>query len=447
MGRSDMAEHLQSPHGRHSADAGLITILGILVDDFDVIDVLTQLTSRCVDDLDATAAGILLADETGRLRVVGASSEEIQLLELFQLQCDEGPCLDCYSTGTTITAPNLNAPTPWPTFAAKAAADGYRSVYAIPLHHNDVILGCLNVFMSHQGPLDPGDVAFAQAVADVASIAVVQSHTNRQPDDRNSRLRHALQSRITIEQAKGMLAEQFTVGVHVAFEMLRSHARDGAHSLTGVADQLVTGMITVDAFHRPPAEQRSTPELTVDTTVDQQRRRVRIGGELDLATRVACFDACVNGEGATVEVDISTITFMDCSGYDALMDARRTLEHRGGSLSVTRAVDQPAHLLALLAELDAARPTSLRSTTRDQPGAARNVPDEAPAPSVPATRSIRRFLTRFRRWPSRGTVSAIQEPTTLERTTVLQLQPRPISTVAPSHDRRGPEPSGKPDLP
>ena len=162
---SDASQHRSL--NRHTlAATTFVEILDTLVNDFDVIDVLTQLTSRCVDLLDVSAAGILLADESGHLRIVGASSERIQLLELFQLQNDQGPCLDCYTTGETVAAPDLNAPTPWPKFSAESVAAGYRSVYAIPLHHNSVTLGCLNLFMSDPGPLASSDAVLAQALAD-----------------------------------------------------------------------------------------------------------------------------------------------------------------------------------------------------------------------------------------------------------------------------------------
>jgi anti-anti-sigma factor len=333
-----------------------VAIVDSLVNDFDVIDVLTQLTSRCIELLDVAAAGILLGDENGHLRVVGASSERIQLLELFQLQYDQGPCLDCYIAGETVAAPDLSTSTPWPMFAAECVTAGYLSVYAIPLHRNGLTLGCLNLFMSKAGPLAIGDIALAQALADVASIAIAQCDADQRTGDRDSHLLHALDSRITIEQAKGMIAEHFTVDVHEAFEMLRAHARLSNHSLTGTANRLVAGTVTVDAFHRLEPARPVMPALTVRTRVDDGRRLVEIAGELDFAATAGCFDACVNGVGNDVEVDISAVEFMDCSGYGALVAARVALEQVGGSLTITHPANQPARLLALLAEEPEARP-------------------------------------------------------------------------------------------
>lgn len=328
-----------------------VEIADILVNDFDVIDVLTQLTARCVELLHAKAAGILLADASGHLCVVGASSEQIQLLELFQLQNDEGPCLDCYTTGQAIAAPDLNTSSVWPKFAAESTAAGYRSVYAIPLHHNNVTLGCLNLFMTDAGPLAVTDVALAQALADVASIAIVHSYIARQTGDRDEQLHHALASRITIEQAKGMIAEHFTLDVHDAFVVLRSHARRSGRGLTDTADELVAGTIALADVAPTPA----VAEMAVfaaETTVELGQRTVRLTGELDLATKRACYDACIGGDGDIVVIDISAVTFMDCAGYSALVAARAALGNRGAVTSVQGASGQPAYLLNLLARIN-----------------------------------------------------------------------------------------------
>ncbi|MBI5089882.1 MAG: GAF and ANTAR domain-containing protein [Actinobacteria bacterium] len=343
-------------HQQTSATATFVEIMGELVNDFDVIDVLTVLTARCVELLPAAAAGILLADTSEHLRVVGASNETVQLLELLQLQSERGPCLDCYHSGEAVAAPDLRNASTWPEFAAASVGAGYPAVYAIPLHRNAVRLGCLNLFMSHPGELAPADVALAQALAVVASIAIVQSRSNLQSEDRDAQLRHALEGRVAVEQAKGMLAEQFTLDVRDAFELLRSHARDTGLGLVATAEQLVASTLTVDAFagRRAPG----LGELVVQTTIAGGRRTVRFTGELELGTRVACFNACVNGEGDDVEVDISALAFMDCSGYGALVAARLVIEQRGGTLTVGTGTGtgtgtgEPEHLLELIARLE-----------------------------------------------------------------------------------------------
>jgi transcriptional regulator with GAF, ATPase, and Fis domain len=222
-----------------------VEIVDTLVGDFDVIDVLTSLTSRCVELLDVAAAGILLADEEGFLRVIGSSTEEIQLLELFQLQRDEGPCLDCYRTGAVVAHARLDTETPWPEFAAECLRAGFPSVCAVPLRLKDIVLGCLNLFMRDPTPLAVLDILLARALADVASIAIVQDQATRQAAIREGQLQHALNSRIAIEQAKGMLAEYGRVDMDQAFARLRGFARNHNRGLTEVAEALVRGDIVV----------------------------------------------------------------------------------------------------------------------------------------------------------------------------------------------------------
>jgi GAF domain-containing protein len=225
-----------------------VEIVDTLVDDFDVIDVLTVLASRCVELLEAAAAGILLADTDGQLRVIGASTEAIQLLELFQIQNDEGPCLDCFRTGAVVLNANLNHASNWPQFAAESVRAGYPSVCAVPLRLKDVTLGCLNLFMAHPEPLSDADVALAQALADVASIAVVQDQVTRQSAIREGQLQHALTSRIAIEQAKGMIAERARLDMDQSFAKLRAYARGNNQGLTAVATGLVDGLISIDSI-------------------------------------------------------------------------------------------------------------------------------------------------------------------------------------------------------
>ena len=225
-----------------------VEIVDTLVGDFDVIEVLTLLTSRCVELLDAAAAGILLADGDGHLRVIGASTEQIQLLELFQVQNDEGPCLDCFRTGQVVVHSDLDIPSPWPQFARVCTAAGFASVCAVPLRLNAHTLGCLNMFMSEPGGLTRDDVAIAQALADVASIAIIQDQATRDSAVRENQLQHALSSRIAIEQAKGMIAENSHVDMDEAFSRLRLYARSNNRGLTEVAEALVSGVTTVEAI-------------------------------------------------------------------------------------------------------------------------------------------------------------------------------------------------------
>ena len=225
-----------------------VEIVDTLVDDFDVIEVLTVLTSRSVELLEAAAAGILLVDAEGHLRVIGASTEQVGLLELFQIQNDQGPCLDCFHTGGVVSDADLRTSTLWPQFSEECLRAGFPSVCAVPLRLKDLILGCLNLFMSEPVALSEGEIALAQAFADVACIAIVQDTATREAAVREGHLQHALNSRIVIEQAKGMIAERGAVDMDDAFARLRAFARSNNRGLTDVAEALVVGSISIDSI-------------------------------------------------------------------------------------------------------------------------------------------------------------------------------------------------------
>ena len=244
---------------RNDAAAALVELVGALVGHFDVIDMLTVLSTRSVELVGAAAAGILLADSDGTLRVIGSSNDQAHLLELLQVQNEEGPCLDSYRTGQVVTHPDLTADSPWPRFAAVSVAQGYPSVCAVPLRLHEFRLGCLNLFMAETGALPDSDVALAQALADVASIAIMQDQLSRDSTVREAQLRHALDSRIVIEQAKGMIAVHQGVGMDEAFGRLRSHARSSNLRLTDVATAFTDGSVSLDALKPPPPPPPSGP--------------------------------------------------------------------------------------------------------------------------------------------------------------------------------------------
>jgi GAF domain-containing protein len=241
------------------AAATFVEIVDTLVTDFDVIEVLTLLSSRCVKILGASAAGILLADSSGQLRVIGASSEQIEILELFQIQNDDGPCLECFRTGRVVLNGDVRTGSGWPGFAAESISAGFQSVCAVPLRLNALTLGCLNLFIAEPAPLSPQDVALAQALADVASIAIIQDRATRDAALREGHLQRALDSRIAIEQAKGMIAERNNVSMDEAFARMRAFARNSNRGLTEVAEALVSGTMalnTLNAVPRPPSAGR-----------------------------------------------------------------------------------------------------------------------------------------------------------------------------------------------
>lgn len=212
-----------------------------LVDDFDLIEFLEALTHRTAQVGDATFAGLLLANPHGQLQYMASSSESVKLLELFQLQYHEGPCLDCYRTGVPVVNVDLrSALTQWPLFAPHAREAGFASVHAFPLRHQRTVIGALNVFSTSLGPLDPADARIIQALGDIATIALLQERTIRKGEVLTEQLQHALNSRITIEQAKGALARTHGIDVNDAFDLMRRYARSNHYHLGDVAQAVLT---------------------------------------------------------------------------------------------------------------------------------------------------------------------------------------------------------------
>ena len=229
-----------------------VELADTMVAEFDVIDFLHLLTDRSVALLGASAAGVVLADPRGELRLAAASSEEAGLLELFQLQNDQGPCLDCFRTGRPVTADDLTGPCQrWPRFAEAAARSGFRTVEALPMRLRDQVIGALNLFRAEPGPIDPADLRIGQALADVATIGLLHERNVRRREAVAEQLQAALNSRVVIEQAKGKLAERLSVDMDRAFNMLRDYARNTNQHLTDVARTLVE---SPTADFPPPAQ-------------------------------------------------------------------------------------------------------------------------------------------------------------------------------------------------
>jgi len=230
----------------------LVELADTLVADFDVVELLTRLTDRCVDVLDVGAAGLMLVSPEGDLRVMASSSEAIRVLELFELQSQEGPCLECYRTGQPVVNQNLaQVNGRWPRFAAEALAAGFHSVHALPMRLRGTVIGALNLFDVEPGEMAPTDVEAAQALADVATIAVLQHRAALRAQVLNEQLNHALSSRIVIEQAKGMLAERAGLNMEQAFAALRSYARNNNLRLAEVARDVIEGRLAASELNPP----------------------------------------------------------------------------------------------------------------------------------------------------------------------------------------------------
>jgi GAF domain-containing protein len=233
-----------------------VELADTLVDDFDVVDLLTLLTDRCVEAFDVGAAGIMLAPPSGgELRVMASSSPTMRDLELYELQSREGPCLDCYRSGEPVAHEELAPGGRWPAFTPLALEAGFRAVSAVPLRLRGVTIGALNLFRATSGPLAPADLSAARAFADVATIAILQHRAVSDAQRVNEQLSHALTSRVVLEQAKGMLAERAGLEVGEAFEWLRGYARNHNLQLGVVAERVLGGTLTVDAL-RPPGHGR-----------------------------------------------------------------------------------------------------------------------------------------------------------------------------------------------
>lgn len=226
-----------------------VTLADTLVADYDVIEMLHQLTIECVDLLGVDAAGLLLSDQRGTLQMAAASTEQARVVELFELQSDEGPCLDCFRTSRPIAAPDLRDMTEWPRFIAHTLETGYRSVYAVPMRLRNETIGALNLFRVHPGVLAADELRIAQALADVATIGILQERALRRREVLAEQLQVALNSRVIIEQAKGVLAERGRLDMALAFDVLRGHARSTNQRLSDVALGVVNGT-TAEAILR-----------------------------------------------------------------------------------------------------------------------------------------------------------------------------------------------------
>jgi len=229
--------------GREQALAETFVMLAdTLVEDYDIVDLLDRLVAACVDLLGLTAAGLLLEDQQGNLAVVASSSEETRLLEIFQLQNNQGPCLDCVRTGSAVTSTDLSADQArWPLFVPVAVAAGFRSVAALPLRLRDQTIGGLNLFDGRTEPVPAADQRIAQALADVATIGILQQRSAHRSTRLAEHLQRALNSRVIIEQAKGVLAERNAVDMNTAFETLRRYARSHNIKLTELALAVIRG--------------------------------------------------------------------------------------------------------------------------------------------------------------------------------------------------------------
>lgn len=235
----------------------LVELADTLVDDFDVVELLTLLSVRCVELLDVSAAGLMLVAPEGDLRVAASSSEALRVVELFELQAQEGPCSDCFSTGEPVLSQDLTGPDEgrWPSFGPVAVAAGFRSVHAVPMRLRGNVIGALNLFQTHPGELSADDVGASRAFADMATIGILQHRAVNEARVLAEQLSFALNSRVVIEQAKGALGERLGLNMEDAFSRLRTYARNHNLRLIHVARGVLEG--TVASADLGPAETTS----------------------------------------------------------------------------------------------------------------------------------------------------------------------------------------------
>jgi GAF domain-containing protein len=232
--------------------SAFVGLADTLVADYDVIELAQQLIDSTMSLLPIAAAGLLLGDVNGELHVFASSSEQTRLLELLQVEANVGPCLEAYRSGHLVMAEDLDAAASrWPAFAERAAQYGFRAVTALPLRLRSERIGALNLFRAAVGPMEDADVAVAQALADVATIGILHQRILSRSEQVNQQLQTALNTRLIIEQAKGVLAERGTIDMDQAFNLLRGHARRTNRRLAELARAVVDGADTSDVLARP----------------------------------------------------------------------------------------------------------------------------------------------------------------------------------------------------
>jgi ANTAR domain-containing protein/GAF domain-containing protein len=240
-------EHQAAPRSTQTEDSArlvetCVELADTLSAEFDLIEFLYTLVERCVELLDVSAVGLMLGDDRGRLRVLASSTEETRLLELFELQNEQGPCLECYRSGQAVDEPDLaTAQQRWPLFAPEALRTGLRAVHALPMRLHAQPVGALNLFHRNPAGLRESDTRIAQGLLDVATIGLVQVQLGHRREMLLDQLRTAIDARTAIEQAKGILAQKRHITPTEAFTVLRGHARQHHHRLTQLAYAVIDG--------------------------------------------------------------------------------------------------------------------------------------------------------------------------------------------------------------
>jgi GAF domain-containing protein len=229
-----------------------VRVAGTLINDYDVVDLLSTLMNTCTELLDVQAGGILLVDSTGGLELVASTSEEAETVELMTVAAGAGPCIDCYHSGAAVSVPNIGDDArPWPRFRRTALEQGFRAAHAIPLRLHGQVIGAMNLMSAQPGALSERDGRLAQALADVAAVGIVHERTFRQPDAVSAQLYLALDTRVLVEQAKGALAQYLDCTMTQAFTALRDFARTHEISLRAAAQGVLDRTTPIELIVLP----------------------------------------------------------------------------------------------------------------------------------------------------------------------------------------------------
>ena len=232
------------PTREHQLLETFVALADSLVDDFEVVDVLQRLVDDCISLFDAAAAGILLLSPSNQLEMIVSTSERSELVELMQLRVGAGPCVEAATTGEVVSVDDIDQIADrWPAFAADARASGFSSIHAIPLRLRDSTLGSLNLLRDEPGALNAADAAAAQALADIATISILQQRLVEESELAQAQLQRALESRVVIEQAKGYLSQRQNIDMDEAFARIRNHARSTQARIGVVAADVIAGRL------------------------------------------------------------------------------------------------------------------------------------------------------------------------------------------------------------
>jgi GAF domain-containing protein len=230
-------------------NTAFVTVADTLTTDFDVVDLLHALVEQCTEILDTDAGSLMLLNSNGQLQLMTSTSEGADFVEVMQLNADSGPCIDCFSTGAAISVPNIQSSGgKWPAFQKAAMQNGFHSAHATPMRLRGQIIGTMNLFRSKRGAFSDHDAAVAQALTDVATIGILHERVAREGPILAEQLHRALDSRIFIEQAKGMIAHALSIPMDGAFNVLRIHARNNSLTIRSVAEGINARTISVQSI-------------------------------------------------------------------------------------------------------------------------------------------------------------------------------------------------------